>query len=166
MPKTLVMFPEKCTGCHRCEMWCSMNKLGEINPSKARIKILRREPSIDFPAICTQCGVCISACLFGALSRDKKTGAVIVDDEKCIGCGKCMMACPSGMIEVVSDTGKAQKCDLCGGNPVCVQHCPEDAIQFLDVKEVVRIRREQYARTYPSDYRGGSASNLNLEKLK
>ncbi len=166
MPKTLVIFPDKCTGCHRCELWCAMNKEGLINPAKARLKVLRREPSIDVAAICLQCGICINACLYGALSRDKKTGAVVVDDERCIGCGKCVMACPYGMITVDASVRKAKKCDLCGGNPVCVQHCPENALQYLDVEKAAAIKRERYAKSLVSELKGGSASNLNLEKLK
>jgi carbon-monoxide dehydrogenase iron sulfur subunit len=32
----------------------------------------------------------------------------------------------------VQDTGKVQKCDLCGGNPACASACPTGAITYGD----------------------------------
>ncbi len=37
MLKTLVALPERCTGCHRCEMRCSMKHKGVINVERAAI---------------------------------------------------------------------------------------------------------------------------------
>lgn len=165
MPKMLLVDPEKCTGCHRCEMWCTMNKEGVMNPSKARLSVLRREPAMDVPVVCLQCGICVQACAYGALSRDMRTGAVVVDEKTCVGCGKCVMACPYGMIVLGTDRA-AKKCDLCGGHPVCVAHCPENAITYVDAEYVARVKRERYAKGIVPDYHGGAAMNLNLKKLK
>jgi carbon-monoxide dehydrogenase iron sulfur subunit len=33
----------------------------------------------------------------GAMSRDEKTGAVLHDQEKCVGCWMCVMVCPFGV---------------------------------------------------------------------
>jgi carbon-monoxide dehydrogenase iron sulfur subunit len=30
------------------------------------------------------------------------------------------------------DTGKVQKCDLCGGDPACATACPTGAITYVD----------------------------------
>ncbi|MGA1083550.1 MAG: (Fe-S)-binding protein, partial [Burkholderiaceae bacterium] len=42
------------------------------------------------------------------------------------------ISCPFGTINYVAETGKVQKCDLCGGNPACAEACPTQAITFVD----------------------------------
>ncbi len=32
--------PELCTGCRICELVCALNKTGELNPYRARLKIV------------------------------------------------------------------------------------------------------------------------------
>ena len=162
MIKTLVSLPDKCTGCHRCEMWCSMKRKGVLNVERAAIHILRREPAIDSPQICLQCGICIEACPLGLIKRDKKTGAVMIDTEKCILCGRCMMACPYGMITIDPIDRHAVKCDLCGGDPECVKHCREGAILFVEADQAGRYRREARAK---GDKREGRRYLLNDNKL-
>jgi Fe-S-cluster-containing hydrogenase component 2 len=41
-----------------------------------------------------------------------------------VGCKVCTIACPFGTINYVAETGKVQKCDLCGGEPACADACP------------------------------------------
>ena len=48
------------------------------------------------------------------------------------GCKVCTIACPFGTINYVQETGKVQKCDLCGGEPACAEACPTGAITFID----------------------------------
>jgi hypothetical protein len=40
---------------------------------------------------CTGCGDCVAACLYEALSLQKKKAAL--DRDRCVGCGACMHAC-------------------------------------------------------------------------
>lgn len=162
--KTLVVYPAKCTGCHRCEMWCSLKNEGVINPSRARIHVLRREPSYDVPVVCLHCGICVSSCSFQAISRNKKTGAIFIDKEKCRNCGQCMVSCPYGMITYSGLDKKIVKCDLCGGSPECVNHCKEGAILYEDYAQAASQRRETTARNNQAPgLHPGSASNLRLE---
>jgi len=39
---------------------------------------------------CSQCGECVSRCLFGALRSEEE---IFIDAEKCFGCGQCRRAC-------------------------------------------------------------------------
>lgn len=159
MLKSLVAIPERCTGCHRCEMWCSMKHKGLINIDRAAIHVLRREPSVDHPAVCYQCGVCIGSCPQDLIRRNGKTGAVEIDTEKCTLCGHCVLSCPYGMITIDPVDRHAVKCNLCGGEPECVKHCREKAILYVEANRVALHRREASARR---GGQAGKATNLRI----
>ena len=72
------------------------------------------------------------ACPVGAITLDAGTGAKIVNEATCVGCKVCTIACPFGTINYVQETGKEQKCDLCGGKPACAEACPTGAITYVD----------------------------------
>jgi Fe-S-cluster-containing dehydrogenase component len=56
------------------------------------------------------------------MSRDERTGAIVVDDDACTLCHECVEACSYGAINISLD-GEVLKCDLCGGEPACVEFC-------------------------------------------
>jgi Fe-S-cluster-containing hydrogenase component 2 len=43
----------------------------------------------------------------------------------------CITACPFGVISLHPEKHVAIKCDLCGGDPECVKHCPTGALKYL-----------------------------------
>ncbi|MDD2715038.1 MAG: 4Fe-4S binding protein [Candidatus Wallbacteria bacterium] len=47
---------------------------------------------------CTDCGICVEFCYFGA--RKIKDGKLAVDFEECYGCGLCAAACPVGCVKL------------------------------------------------------------------
>jgi len=83
--------------------------------------------------VCQQCKtpLCMEACPVNALARDEKTGAIVVDEDRCVGCRVCVMICPIGGVFIDPVTNLAYKCDLCEGDPECVKHCDLEAIKFL-----------------------------------
>jgi Fe-S-cluster-containing dehydrogenase component len=85
----------------------------------------------------------MEVCPSGALTRDTKTHAVVVDKSRCVGCGLCVTACPFGSIQVDGLHQVAFKCDLCGGSPLCVQVCMAGALHFGSLRELGRLRRRQ-----------------------
>jgi carbon-monoxide dehydrogenase iron sulfur subunit len=135
----LTVVPERCTGCQICLLACSFEHEGIFRPSAARLKvaITRRLvdgtlPEVfDYPIICKQCdpAPCAEVCSEDAISTDE-TGVVRVDQDRCIGCGLCVPACPNGVMEIDPDSGRAYKCDLCGGKPQCAALCPCGALLF------------------------------------
>ena len=135
MQKSLHIIAERCTGCLQCEMACSFEADGVFNPSRSRIKVFPLHEEGRFvPYTCTQCAEawCMAVCPVDAIKIDAKTGAKIVNDNACVGCKVCTIACPFGTINYNPDSGKVLKCDLCGGDPACVEICPTTALSFVE----------------------------------
>jgi len=139
---------DKCTGCQICELACSLYNAKECNPEKSRIRIVRSEIDgliFTIPILCQQCEtpMCLEMCPIGVISRNAETGAVIVDEKRCIGCRRCVNACPYGAIVVDPDTQRASKCTLCDGEPKCVEFCPKDALEYVRADRIsIKKRRE------------------------
>ncbi len=150
MKRMLVVYPDKCKGCDRCKLNCSFLHFQEHNPSRAKIDVLPQNSFGRYAvSICNQCGLCMAACpILGAIGRNKHTGAIVVNGEKCTACGQCVVACPFGMIEIDPITNVASKCDLCGGNPRCVEGCGFGALGYVNVREAPFRKRSMWLRQY------------------
>lgn len=123
----------KCTGCGRCETVCAFFHTGSINRTLSRIKVMHLYTmGIDGPVVCTQCEerYCMP-CPVDALSIGSN-GRVIVTPTVCELCGTCEKRCPIGAIEVTEEF--VVVCDLCGGEPRCVDACTENAIIYQPEK--------------------------------
>ncbi len=147
MQKVLVINPENCTGCRICELACSLFHEGRCNSAESRITNIKYEElNIYIPMSCQNCEspVCMEVCPVDAIYRDESTKAILIDDTRCIGCKLCLMACPIGGIALHPITMKVIKCDLCGGEPKCVEFCPDNALEYLSSAEVaIRKRRDK-----------------------
>jgi Fe-S-cluster-containing dehydrogenase component len=55
----------------------------------------------------------------------------------------------------VQDTGKVQKCDLCGGSPACAEACPTGAITFIDADWTGLERMKSWAKKTDTQARAG-----------
>jgi Fe-S-cluster-containing hydrogenase component 2 len=125
----------KCSGCRRCEIACSLFHEKKIWPEASRIRVFMLVPGLDFPHFCAQCEdyPCVKACPTKALSISKRTGAVLVKKNACIGCGKCIEACPGKIPHMHPKENYILICDLCGGNPQCVKVCREGVWNVLTI---------------------------------
>ncbi len=136
-----------CIGCRLCEVHC----LVAHSQSKHIIKAFREEAEGLTPRIvveqsgqatfaiqCRHCeeAPCLDACMTGAMHRDGQSGAVLCDEQRCVGCFMCIMVCPVGAILPGADPERkiASKCDLCGmqfrDEPPCVANCPNEALKY------------------------------------
>jgi Fe-S-cluster-containing hydrogenase component 2 len=115
-----------------------------FSPRRARIKIVRLEDaSADVPITCFHCGIsapCIVACQSTAIYRGKKTLAIKIREKSCMSCLRCSSCCPFGAIILDNVSGCLVKCDLCDGEPKCVEYCPSKAITYLKPKILGRYR--------------------------
>jgi Fe-S-cluster-containing dehydrogenase component len=107
------------------------------------------EYSFFVPKMCNHCEkpVCTQVCPKSATFQTPD-GAVLVDEDRCIGCLYCKQACPYGArylrpIPARPDgvTRVAGKCTWCwhrltkGQGPACVGVCPKNALIFGDLND-------------------------------
>ena len=139
----------KCTGCRRCEIACTLHHENRIWPEASRIRVFMLVPGVEIPHLCVQCTdyPCVESCPFNALSVDERTSAVLVDREKCTGCGSCIEACPGRIPHIHPRDGYALICDLCGGEPKCVEACVNAGYYALRVvREGPSVSHNLFAR--------------------
>ncbi len=133
--RVLMIDYEKCTGCRRCEMVCSVYHDGVSNPARARIKVEKWEwEGLYIPMVCKQCvdAPCMNVCPVKAICLDEAQGLVQVDQDTCIGCRSCVAVCPFGAMSFNAQERKVFKCDLCDGDPQCVRFCEVKAVDYTD----------------------------------
>lgn len=140
--------PDKCVGCGICEYVCSMEKEKVFNPLKSRIRVVRLNLIANVAIACRLCedAPCVAACPREALSQSEETGVIMVDEDKCDGCGWCIEACEFGAITLHPDRKVVIVCDLCGGEPKCVDWCPEEALKLVTRDELATKARVEAAR--------------------
>lgn len=146
MTKDIVFKPEECLGCRACENACALKRsstsgklfvaVAEAIAPEPRVRVVGTS-EVSFPLQCRHCteAACLSACPAGAMQRDKETGKIFVQEEKCIGCWMCVMVCPVGAVKR-SSRQVALKCDACYAmeRPACVQACPTKALKVGDME--------------------------------
>ena len=149
--KVIVIDPSKCVGCHSCEMACAMKHFGVCHPYYSRIRIQEfRNVNTYVPITCQACedAACIKVCPMNARIR-LESGAVVTDEEKCIGCRACVYACPFGAPVIHPENGKTMSCDLCMDDelgPWCVKACTmQQALKFVDVRDAARAKGRDFA---------------------
>jgi len=147
MTKVLIVDNEKCTGCRLCEMVCSLNKEGSVNPAHSRIHTVKWEMEGFYaPMFCRHCAepTCAAVCPVNAISRDDALAKTTVDDDLCIGCRACISACTFGGVGFNQESQKTMRCDTCDGDPTCVKYCETEALQFVDI-EAINIKKKRIA---------------------
>jgi anaerobic carbon-monoxide dehydrogenase iron sulfur subunit len=110
----------KCSGCHLCEMVCSLFHLGCINPEKSAIRVAKDDlgSRIHTPSVCRQCNkmTCLDAEELNQREEKRKFVWEVARSERC----------PFKALPVLE--GHAYHCDLCHGKPRCVEVCTPGAL--------------------------------------
>ena len=137
--KFVAVDPSKCTGCGICEYACTQEKNEQWDPLKSRIRVIRLTPMLNTTMTCRFCknAPCIKACSEKALTQTETTGLITINERKCNGCDWCIQACPYGGITLDPDKRVVITCDLCYGEPKCIEFCPEEALELVSDDETV-----------------------------
>jgi anaerobic dimethyl sulfoxide reductase subunit B len=160
MEKTIYLDIERCIGCGACSVACMDQN--DILPERDQPSLRRiyqveegQYPNASihwFSVACQHCedAPCILGCPTGAIARDNRTHAVLVNRDLCIGCHSCALACPFGVPRYDKED-KMAKCNLCterveaGLQPACVRVCPLQALRFDDINQIQSEKQFKYA---------------------
>ncbi|MFC1533683.1 4Fe-4S dicluster domain-containing protein [Thermodesulfobacteriota bacterium] len=142
--KMLVLDPDKCIGCHTCEMVCSLKHHDGCSQIRSRVRVITdRTQDLSLPIMCQHCEnpLCQKVCPTGAISRDSATHAILINRNKCLGCKMCIFVCPFGAPSFDPIDRVTFKCDICEGDPECAKLCPSEAIQFVRNDKIGAAKR-------------------------
>jgi len=144
--KVLLSDPQKCTGCGLCRMACSLSHEGVCSPQRSRVRVIELSDDGHYlPLACQHCddAPCLASCPKKAIYRDSDLVRTVIDYNLCVGCRMCVHACPFGAMGFDEDRGRPFKCDLCGGDPLCVDFCEPMALTFVDATmlQYARVRK-------------------------
>lgn len=156
----------RCVGCRTCEEACAeANGLPEIDwdieisPDRKTsptqwtvIQSAKNGEEIYVKKQCMHCisPACASACPTAAMHKTPE-GAVVWDEDKCMGCRFCMISCPFDIpkFEYNKAIPNIEKCKMCfdrlkeGEEPACTENCPEEAIIFGKRTELINEGRRR-----------------------
>ena len=148
----------KCTGCKTCVIACKdAHSLSVGTNYRKVIEFVEGNWKKDangawvqdvrgyyVPIACNECAdlACVKVCPTKAHFKRESDGLVLIDEKKCIGCGACAQACPYGAPVLDETAHKMHKCDACADRlaqgllPICVEACPQRAIEFGEISEL------------------------------
>ena len=168
MAKAILYDSVQCVGCRACEVGCAKRwnipynetiaKEEEISAHKLTAVVTHGERYSR--RLCMHCAdpTCVSVCPVAALQKTA-LGAVVYDEDRCIGCRYCMLACPYQVpsYEWNSRLPRVKKCDMCyelqrsGKSTACSESCPTGATVTGDRDALIAEARKRIAEK-PGDY--------------
>lgn len=168
MAKAILFDSTQCVGCRACEEGCAKrwnlpynDKIAQEEQISAhKLTAIVTHGERFSRRLCMHCAdpTCVSVCPVAALQKTA-LGAVIYDEDRCMGCRYCMLACPFQVpsYEWDSRLPRVKKCDFCyerqrAGQPTaCAEVCPTGATLCGSSEDMVREARRRVAEK-PSEY--------------
>ena len=141
MRKGFIFDHNKCVSCNSCSAACFLENGWKVHPRNIFTYNSNAEyllPLIHLSLACNHCesAICMEGCPASAYSREDITGAIILDETKCIGCRYCQWNCPYDAPKFDAESKTIAKCNLCysglieGRQPACSSACPTGALSF------------------------------------
>lgn len=139
--KAFVLDPPRCTGCEACRVACAIENRLPMDRVWRTVHHANPEhrpgvPAFHLSLACNHCArpACLEGCPASAYRKDPATGAVLLDETRCIGCRYCSWSCPYDAPRFDADSGVMGKCTFCqdrlraGKAPACAAACPTGAL--------------------------------------
>ena len=134
-----------CIGCQACQTACQVRNASPAGTSLRHAVSFEDVPEGPFMTVsCNHCEspACVANCPTGAMAKREDNGAVVVDQDVCIGCGTCVNSCPYEVPQIDEEAGVSSKCTLCfdrldnDHRPACVNACPVKVLTHGDLAEL------------------------------
>lgn len=141
----------RCVDCKACIAACVLENGWTVMPRTVfafNSERLPDIPLINLSMACNHCEipVCLEGCPSGAIYRHPATGAIVVDEAKCLGCKYCQWNCPYDAPKFDESSRVIVKCHLCykgfkeGRIPACTSACPTGALSFGKLNDITSIK--------------------------
>lgn len=140
--------PQRCIGCHACEMACAECETNGQTPM-IHVDYVDRFSTVQTSVqICMHCvdPVCAKVCPAVAIEKDEFGIVHSARTDRCIACSNCVIACPFGVPQKIEPMQLMMKCNMCydrtsaGKKPMCATVCPSGALTYGTREEITRNR--------------------------
>ena len=156
MASGFIFNTNSCVNCGSCAAACVVENGWQIRPrsiisSNPEASLLI--PLFNLSMACNHCEVpaCLEGCPASAYYREPSTGAVVIDESRCIGCRYCLWNCPYDAPKFDERNKVVGKCNMChalvnqGLSPACATACPTGALSYGEL----HMSSERYPDWFP-----------------
>ncbi|MCL4814664.1 MAG: 4Fe-4S binding protein [Vicinamibacteraceae bacterium] len=140
--------PQRCIGCHACEMACAECETNGQLPMISVDYVQRAASPQTSVQICMHCEdpACAKVCPADAITKDEFGVVHSANTSRCIACSNCVLACPFGVPKKFEPMQLMMKCNLCydrtsaGRRPMCATVCPSGALWYGTREKMAELR--------------------------